>query len=114
MTAGKLTAGKFGPNSRYVNTPVATYTRPDGIELRYLRRRFPPAPLARPIGSYSVTQGDRIDRIAAATLGDPALWWRLADTNLALDPDDLTASVGRRLRIAVEEELPRPEEGTVP
>lgn len=105
-----MSLGKFGPNSRYANIPVATHRREDGVELRFLRRRFLPEPSALPIGHHAVTQGDRIDRIAAATLGDPLQWWRIADTNLVLDPDELTATIGRRLRIAVEDPLPLPDE----
>ena len=83
-----MTFGKFGQNSRYATTPIARRTGADGV--------------AQPIGSFVTSEGDRIDRIAAATLGDPLLWWRLADTNRAFDPADLTATLNRRLRIAVE------------
>jgi len=97
-----MTFGKFGQNSRYATTPVAVRTGPDGVAQRYLRRRFLPEPVAQPVGTYVTSQGDRIDRIASATLGDPLLWWRLADTNLAFDPAALTATLNRRLRIAIE------------
>lgn len=97
-----MTFGKFGQNSRYATTPIARRTGPDGVAQPYLRRRFLPEPVAQPIGSFVTSEGDRIDRIAAATLGDPLLWWRLADTNRAFDPADLTATLNRRLRIAVE------------
>ena len=97
-----MTFGKFGQNSRYATTPVARRSGPDGIAQPYLRRRFLPEPVAQPIGSYLTSEGDRLDRIAAATLGDPLLWWRLADTNRAFDPAALTATINRRLRIAVE------------
>ncbi len=33
--------------------------------------------------------GDRLDTIAARTLGDPLLFWRLADASGAMNPDDL-------------------------
>lgn len=101
-----MTDGKFGKTSRYLNTPVATRESADGVQLRYLRRRFLPQPAALPLGYHTVVQGDRLDRIAAATLGEPQLWWRLADSNLALDPDELTRDLGRSLSIAIEEELP--------
>ena len=55
---------------------------------------------------YRVVEGDRRDLIAAAHLGDPELWWRLADANGVLDPDDLTAFVGRRLRITAPDGMP--------
>ncbi len=37
---------------------------------------------------HAVQQGDRIDVIAARYLGDPLLYWRIADANLAVRPDD--------------------------
>lgn len=109
-----MTFGKFGQNSRYVTTPIARRTGPDGVAQPYLRRRFLPEPVAQPLGSHLTAEGDRIDRIAAATLGDPLLWWRLADTNRAFDPADLTVPINRRLRIAVEADPPpdAPEDST--
>jgi nucleoid-associated protein YgaU len=41
---------------------------------------------------------DRLDLIAARTLGDPLLFWRIADANLALDPFDLVEP-GRALTV---------------
>ena len=108
-----MSFGKFGQNSRYATTPVASRTGPDGVQQRYLRRRFLPEPAAQPVGTYVTSEGDRIDRIAAATLGDPLLWWRLADTNLAFDPADLTATINRRLRIAIEAD-PAPDAAEEP
>lgn len=104
-----MSDGKFGKSSRYVNTPVATREGADGVQTRYLRRRFLPQPKALPLGIHPVVQDDRLDRIAAATLGDPQLWWRVADSNLALDPADLTAELGRSLVIAIEDEVPQPD-----
>jgi hypothetical protein len=46
-----------------------------------------------------VTQGDRLDRVAADAFGDPEQSWRICDANAALDPDELVSEVGRRLVI---------------
>jgi hypothetical protein len=54
---------------------------------------------------HLVTEGDRLDNIAAQHLGDPELFWRLCDANRALRPDELTEEVGRRLRITLPEGL---------
>ncbi|MEE4279086.1 MAG: hypothetical protein V2I82_11520 [Halieaceae bacterium] len=105
-----MTDGKFGKTSRYLNTPVATRETADGVQLRYLRRRFLPQPEALPLGYHTVVQDDRLDRIAAGSLGDPQLWWRIADSNLALDPDELTRDLGRSLTIAIEDEPPIPDD----
>ncbi len=50
-----------------------------------------------------MTQGERLDNIAATFLGDPELFWRLADANRAMQPEELVQTVGRRLRITLPE-----------
>ena len=74
----------IGPLSRYASIEQATLVLPDGREVRYLRRRFVPHPeqLAL-LDEYVVVLGDRLDRIAAAELGDCELFWRIADGNRA-------------------------------
>ena len=34
-------------------------------------------------------------------IGDPLLYWLICDANGAMDPDDLTAQVGRSITIAL-------------
>ncbi|MGA7206339.1 MAG: LysM domain-containing protein [Specibacter sp.] len=94
----------FAPNSRYAATDTLTMAGPDGVETAYLAPRILPHPenLAQ-TGTYGVADGDRIDNVAAATLGDPLLWWRLADANRAMCPRDLTAVPGTVLRICLPE-----------
>ena len=55
---------------------------------------------------YSVVAGDRLDTIAAQLLGDPELFWRIADANGAMRPDELTETVGRKLRITLPAGIP--------
>ena len=50
---------------------------------------------------HTVLQGQRLDNIAAQYLGDPTLFWRLCDANNALNPDELTETIGRKLRITM-------------
>jgi hypothetical protein len=101
-----MSVDPFPPNSRYRGVGTATLER-DGRVLTYLRRRFLPAPdsLAA-LGEVTVTQGDRLDLIAAAQLGDPELAWRICDANGALRPEELTETIGRRLRITLPEGVP--------
>jgi hypothetical protein len=88
--------------SRYSGLPTLNFTGPDGRVIGYLGRRFVPPGSSMPLlVSVTVTQGDRLDLIAARTLGDPEQSWRICDANDALDPFDLTATLGRVLRIAV-------------
>jgi nucleoid-associated protein YgaU len=72
----------------------------DGKTIIYLQRRFIPA-LERYelILEHIVTEGDRLDNIAAHYLGDPGQFWRIADANNAIGPDELTAEIGSKLRI---------------
>jgi xanthosine utilization system XapX-like protein len=99
----------FAANSRYVNTPVKTWTRPDGSEVNYLARRFVPAPESLALlGIYTVVQGDRLDNVAARLLGDPELFWRICDGNRELRPAALTEAIGRQLRITAPAGFPGP------
>ncbi len=97
----------FDPTSRYYQLEQATYTRADGTEVRYVRRRFCPPGAALPLlVAVVVTEGDRLDLITARTLGDPLQFWRVADANNALYPFDLLAEVGRELRVPVPQVQP--------
>lgn len=97
-----MTPAPFPPTSRYASVEVTTYTEPSGREIAHLRRRFCPNPdQLTAVSSYTVTQGDRLDRIAAHTLGDPLQFWQVADANRALRADELTERIGRRLRITL-------------
>lgn len=90
----------FEPTSRYYNLEEATHVTPDGREVAYKRRRFLPRGETMPtVAEVTVTEGDRLDLIAARTLGDPEQFWRIADKENALNPFDLTAVPGRRLHI---------------
>ena len=97
----------FPPTSRYALTPTTTLVRADGSMVTYLKRRFLPAPenLAL-LHWHQVVQGERLDNIAAKYLGDPEQFWRLCDANRALRPDELTETIGRKLRITLPEGIP--------
>jgi len=92
----------FAPGSRYHDIETASLTAPDGRVLLYVRRRFLPLDAARPVlAEHTVVGGDRIDNLSARYYGDPELFWRIADANDAMVPDELTREVGRVLVIAV-------------
>ncbi|HEY2058907.1 MAG TPA: LysM domain-containing protein [Amycolatopsis sp.] len=97
----------FSTTSRYYGLPTEVHELPDGREVPYASRRLLPLPedLAQ-IGEHTVTPGDRLDRIAGQVFGDAEQYWRIADANRALDPDELTAEPGRRLRITLPPGVP--------
>lgn len=107
MTAEKQTSNRFPATSRYHDVEVAQLATSDGRTIAYLRRRFIPPPEAYALlHEHAVTQGERLDQIAAAELGDPEQSWRIADANAALVPHELTDTVGRRLRITLPPGVP--------
>jgi hypothetical protein len=58
------------------------------------------------VQEHSVAEGERLDNITAQYLGDPEQFWRLCDANDAMRPEELTETVGRRLRITLPEGIP--------
>ena len=53
---------------------------------------------------HTVAEGERLDQTSASRyLGDPEQFWRIADANGAMQPDDLVQTPGRRLRITLPE-----------
>ncbi len=92
----------FRANSRYHGVPTAFFTRSDGRQVRYLRRRrLPPLAALTPMGGHRVVQDDRLDRLAAVYFGDPTRFWQICDANPILHPLGVTAIVGRTIRIAL-------------
>ena len=103
-------AGTGGPtqqSSRYYGSAVEYYTRPDGVQVAYLRRRIIPQPdIYTSLQKYAVVDGDRLDNLSAKFLGDPLLYWMIADANRAMGPDELTAQVGRTIQIPLASGIP--------
>ena len=96
----------FEPNSRYAKLTVKTLTvtGADGEprEIRYVERRFLTlAGAGATLAEHVVTQGERLDNITAKYLGDATQFWRVADANNTLRPEELTDEVGRRISITL-------------
>lgn len=96
----------FDKTSRYaqIETTTLKVTDSDGTEreVRYVRRRFlPEADRLTTLVEHTVTEGDRLDNVAAKYLGDPVLFWSVADANNAMRPEELTEEIGRSLKIAM-------------
>ena len=76
------------PSSRHSDS--ATYRVSAEVELLVPRMRTRPPAVRRHIAS----QSDRLDILAAAYLGDPHLYWRIADTNPSIPPERLVEPGG--------------------
>jgi hypothetical protein len=102
----------FPPSSRYHESRVARLITADGREVAYLKRRLvPPPDNFALLQEHEVSEGERLDHIAARYLGDPEQFWRICDANGAMRPDELIEPVGRRIRITLPEHIPGPTHG---
>lgn len=101
IDAGAIPSAPFVPQSRYHSVPLALLQRrPETPGLVYVRRRFIPAPSTMTIaGRHVVRALDRPDLLGANYFGDPLLYWRIADANAVVDPNELTDHPGRRINI---------------
>jgi len=107
-----MTSDKFPENSRYHDVEVATLTAKGGRTIACLRRRFvPPSESFALLREHVVRAGERLDQVAAAEIGDSEQFWRVADANAAMAPEELTDAPGRRLRITLPAGVPGGEEG---
>lgn len=99
-------ATAYPPNSRYHGAEKAVFELPGGRKVNYLRRRAMPR-VGTPPAAYvhRLVEGERLDLLAAVQLGDPALWWRIADANNLLHPDEAEEEAGQPVKI------PGPGEG---
>ena len=92
----------FDAKSRYATVAEAVYVTEDGREILYKRlRRTPELAVFR---VHRVARGDRLDRLAFTYFQDSEQFWRLADANGALRPEELTAELGRRLGVPLARE----------
>ncbi|HEB78738.1 MAG TPA: hypothetical protein ENI90_09460 [Methylothermaceae bacterium] len=93
----------FEPGSRYFALETGIHVAPDGRRIAYVRRRFLPRQAdLQWLGEVSPVEGDRLDLLAARTLGDPEQFWRICDANDAMNPFDLVTP-GASLKIPLPE-----------
>lgn len=102
-----LKTSSFPVTSRYYGIEVATFEAPGGTTIAYLRRRIVPQPdRFEMLVEHTVARGDRLDNITAKYLGDPEQFWRICDANFTLRPEELTETVGGKIRITLPEGIP--------
>ena len=101
------TSSQFPPTSRYHGIGTATLQTADGKTTIYLRRRFVPHPERFSLlQEHNVVEGDRLDNLATQFRGDPEQFWRIADANVAIRPEELTERVGGTIAITLPEGIP--------
>jgi hypothetical protein len=97
----------FSPTSRYYGIDTTSLSTTDRQTVVYLTRRFLPSPdRFALLQEHAVSEGERLDNIASKYMDDPEAFWRIADANGAMRPDELTEKHGRRLRITLPEGIP--------
>lgn len=98
----------FDKSSRYQGLRRRVWRGADGREVVYVERRLVPRTPPPSDRLELLAPGERIDLLAARTLGRPELFWKLCDANGILDPFDPFESAGaapvagRRLRVPEE------------
>jgi hypothetical protein len=107
VQSGVGTGAPTNPSSRYYGDAVEQITLSSGLVVSYLSRRIiPQMSLYAQTQNYSVNSGDRLDNLAARYLGDPILFWMIADANGALDASQVTAEPGRSILIPLVSGIP--------
>ncbi len=95
----------FDPTSRYDAIDEATIdvVGEDGrtSSIPYVTRRMITDAEGDPIAERQVGPGERVDQLSAKLLGDPRLFWLLADSNQVLRPSELTDEPGRWIVVHV-------------
>lgn len=108
IDAGAVPTTPFDPTSRYQGVALAVYQpRPELPGVVYARRRFLPRRSQIAIVAEAlIEEGDRPELLAARELGDPLLYWRIADANAVIDPFELTDHPGARVLIPLPPGMP--------
>jgi len=96
----------FDSTSRYASLATKTMglTGSDGVTrtVRYVQRRIiPPTDNDLTVIEHVVTQGDRLDLLAARYLGDPTLFWQICDENDVMKPEELNERIGQIIKITL-------------
>lgn len=101
IDAGAIPAQPFDENSRYRDAGIALFQPgPEAPPMPYVKRRFIAQRRDIPIAAeVMIHAGDRPDLLAARVLGEPLLYWRVADANAVLDAAELTDTPGAHVLV---------------
>ena len=101
-----LRTNYFSPSSRYYGLEVNSIETPTQGEVSYVKRRFISQPENfQTIREHTVSENERLDNITYQHLGDPEQFWRICDANAVMIPNDLTKTIGSKIRITMPEGL---------
>lgn len=89
----------FTKTSRYYELDEHAYQGLDGREILYKGRRLVPRAHRALAERTTVGQNERLDLVAARTVGAGELFWHLCDANDVLNPFDLVVPSGRQLDV---------------
>jgi hypothetical protein len=108
LAAGVLPKTTYPPTSRYSDTELASFEySEDEPSIPYLARRFCPQPdRFSTLYNVRLVESDRRDTLATKHIGDPHLWWRIADANGVLDPRHLSSPAGNTVRVTLAIDIP--------
>jgi hypothetical protein len=87
----------FDPTSRYASVADYTVNDDQGRPVTIKKVRFI-APVHAPI-TRATEQPDRPDLLGFQYYKAPEQFWRIADANLVMDPAELVAQPGQRIKI---------------
>ncbi len=97
----------FPPTSRYHEIEIKTLESGTNSPIAYLQRRFvPPPERFALLQEHTIREGDRLDLLAAQYIGYPERYWQLCYANGVIRPNELTETVGSRMRITLPEGIP--------
>jgi len=95
-----LGGSMFDHTSRYYRQQKLQFQRPDGRVVSYVARRMVPSrDDLTVLAQVRLTEGQRLDTIAATALGASELFWQICDANSELNPFDLMSRVGEFIKI---------------
>lgn len=90
----------FEHDSRYYSLEDRTLVTAQGHRVVYRARRLlPRAETGQWLAEVVVNSNDRADLIANRALQRSELFWQVCDSNAIMDPYEMTAQPGRRLRV---------------
>ena len=107
IESASATGAPTSPSSRYMGSAVRQIAGPAGVTVAYLAARIlPQKSIYTSVQNYTVAQGDRLDLLASRFLGDPMLFWMIAEANGVSDPQELTEEPGRVILIPITAGIP--------